>query len=59
MRRAPKRRKLGRICAVCGKRGGTTYGFKTALRVLGLPNWRDDKAHPACVGELAARKATS
>jgi len=45
--------KLGRTCAICGKSDGTvTYGFKTALRMAGLPNWKDDKAHPRCVAAL-------
>ncbi len=39
----------GRVCAVCGKRGGATYGFKTKLQFAGHPNWRHDKAHPRCV----------
>lgn len=52
---APKR--IGRICAVCGKRGGVTYGFKTALRNMGHPNWAADKAHPECVKKLANHPA--
>jgi hypothetical protein len=45
-----------RKCAVCGKTGGSTVGFSTALRELGLPNWKDDKAHPACVRKLRHEK---
>lgn len=48
---------IGRICAICGKRKGSTLGFKTTLKMLGLPNWRDDKAHEACVRDLQARVA--
>lgn len=45
--------KTGRACAVCGERNGTvTYGYRTVLRELGLPNWKDDKAHTACVDRL-------
>jgi len=52
----PKKSRTGRVCAVCGKSDGTaTYGFKTALHAAGLPNWRDDKAHPKCVAALGKK----
>lgn len=52
----------GRVCAICKNRRSPrgrvdTYGFKTALREAGLPNWRDDKAHPDCVAELGKKKS--
>lgn len=49
--------KRHRICAVCGKRHGATYGFKLTLQRLGLPNWRDDKAVPECVIKLQRKRA--
>jgi hypothetical protein len=47
-----KQAQKGRICAICGKRGGATFGFKTTLRLAGHPNWEHDKAHPKCVTKL-------
>lgn len=51
--------KVGRVCAICGKRHRrvqgileATTGFKELLRSLGHPNWQHDKAHPTCVREL-------
>jgi hypothetical protein len=41
-----------RVCAVCGKRHGATYGFHTTLTRLGIPG---DKAVPACVIKAVAR----
>lgn len=35
-----------RICAVCGKRHGATFGYRTTLRLLGI---KGDKAVPECV----------
>jgi len=35
-----------RVCAVCGKRHGPTYGFRNTLRHL---NIKGDKAVPKCV----------
>lgn len=35
-----------RVCAVCGKRHGVTYGFKHTLRRIGIIG---DKAVPKCV----------
>jgi len=51
---------MKRVCAICGKtyrgaRREPTYGFRGALKMLGLPNWQDDKAHRSCVRELEAR----
>lgn len=40
-----------RKCVLCGKserKGETTYGFRTALRIIGRTG---DKAHPSCVRE--------
>ena len=45
-----------RKCVLCGKverKGETTYGFRTALRILGKVG---DKAHPSCVREALAKK---
>jgi hypothetical protein len=42
-----------RICAVCGKRHGPTYGFGSTLRRFGI---KGDKATVECVRELARRK---
>jgi hypothetical protein len=43
-----------RTCAVCGKRHGPTYGFKTTLARLGI---KGDKAVPECVTK--AQKAAA
>jgi hypothetical protein len=53
------KRHVYRVCAVCGKRHGATYGFKLTLQRLGLENWRDDKAVPACVEKLAGTRAAT
>jgi len=50
-----QRERIGRKCAICDKTTGSTYGFKTILRILGLPNWVDDKAHKECVRQLAQK----
>jgi hypothetical protein len=41
----------GRVCCVCGKRHGATYGYKTILARAGFVDWGHgyDKAVPACV----------
>lgn len=39
-----------RVCAVCGKRHGPTYGFKTMLRRLGI--MQGDKATIECINKL-------
>jgi hypothetical protein len=41
------KRERFRVCAVCGKRHGPTFGFKTTLRRVGIMT--GDKAVPACV----------
>jgi hypothetical protein len=38
-----------RVCAVCGKRHGVTYGFKTILARNGI---KGDKATKECVAKL-------
>jgi hypothetical protein len=43
---AKKNNERYRICAVCGKRHGATFGFHHILRGLGIEG---DKAVPACV----------
>lgn len=53
--------KIGRVCAICGKRRNTkggTQGFAPALILLGLPWRQNDKAHPDCVQKalVAAKK---
>ena len=45
-------RQTKRTCAVCGltwKGAESTYGFKTALKLLGHPNWQHDKCHASCL----------
>ena len=42
--------KVYRVCAVCGKRHGPTYGFRHTLRRLGIAE--GDKAVPSCVVKL-------
>lgn len=42
-----------RVCAVCGKRHGVTYGYRNTLARLGF---KGDKAVPACV-QIAMKKA--
>ena len=39
-----------RVCAVCGKRHGPTYGFQSVLRHSGLTG---DKATIECIRKLA------
>lgn len=56
---APNKRETGRLCAVCGRRGGSTQGYATALRWAGLLKDRsdpdyNDKAHAACIAKLGA-----
>lgn len=53
----PKREEV-RLCAICGK-PGADYGYRTALRWLGLPNWQDDKAHTVCVRNLQKKQKES
>jgi hypothetical protein len=43
-----------RVCAVCGKRHGPTYGFRATLA---RNNIKGDKAVPACVRRLAKIKS--
>ena len=45
-----------RVCAVCGKRHGPTYGFRNVLRHLGIVG---DKAVPKCVEKLMKTKTGS
>lgn len=40
-----------RMCAVCGKRHGVTYGFRLTLSMIGI---KGDKAVKECV--IRARK---
>jgi hypothetical protein len=47
--------KVYRVCAVCGKRHGPTYGFRHTLRRLGIAE--GDKAVPACVVKLQKQVA--
>lgn len=42
-----------RICAVCKKRHGATYGFKNTLKRLGIEG---DKAVPSCVVKAVKAK---
>ena len=45
-----------RKCVLCGqvhRKRETTYGFRTALRILGKVG---DKAHPSCVREALAKQ---
>jgi hypothetical protein len=46
------RHRVFRVCAVCGKRHGVTYGFGTTLRRYGIPG---DKATVECIKELTAK----
>ena len=42
-----------RVCAVCGRKHGPTYGFKNTLAYHGI---KGDKATVECVRKLALRK---
>jgi hypothetical protein len=41
-----RKTKAFRVCAVCGKRHGVTYGFRNTLARLGI---KGDKAVKECV----------
>jgi len=47
-------RVIGRLCAICGKRGGNTEGFNTFLMRNAIPG---EKAHPRCVREYGEAHA--
>ena len=49
----PKKPQVFRVCAVCGKRHGVTYGYRSTLRRLGIEG---DKATNACVRKAAAER---
>lgn len=51
-RKALKKPQVYRVCAVCGKRHGVTYGFRSTLTRLGI---KGDKAVKECV-QRAARE---
>lgn len=50
MQRKPQ---VFRVCAVCGKRHGVTYGFRSTLTRLGIPG---DKAVKECVQKAARER---
>lgn len=49
-----KRPQVYRICAVCGKKHGVTYGFKTILSRNGI---KGDKATKECIRKLGEKKS--
>lgn len=48
-----RKQQVYRVCAVCGKRHGVTYGFKNTLARLGI---KGDKAVKECVIKAAKAK---
>ena len=50
-----RRQTVYRICAVCGRRHGVTYGFRNTLAHFGIAG---DKATVQCIDKLRAKEVT-